>query len=77
VILLSQNDHRRLIDLRELDLIEIFGVDRCMLASNFPVDKVWASLDRLMEAFEASTADLSTAEQRKLFHDNAERTYRL
>jgi predicted TIM-barrel fold metal-dependent hydrolase len=60
-----------------LETIEIFGVDRCMLASNFPVDKVWASLDRLMEAFEASTADLSTAKQRKLFHDNAERTYRL
>jgi predicted TIM-barrel fold metal-dependent hydrolase len=60
-----------------LETIEIFGVDRCMLASNFPVDKVWASLDRLMEAFEASTADLSAAEQRKLFHDNAERTYRL
>jgi predicted TIM-barrel fold metal-dependent hydrolase len=59
------------------ETIDVFGVDRCMFGSNFPVDKRWASYDRLMRAFDASTTDLSPAERRKLFHNNAERIYRL
>jgi predicted TIM-barrel fold metal-dependent hydrolase len=60
-----------------LETIDIFGVERCMFASNFPVDKVWASYDRLLKAFHAITAELSTDERRQLFHDNARRIYRV
>jgi predicted TIM-barrel fold metal-dependent hydrolase len=59
------------------ETITIFGVDRCMFASNFPVDRVWSTYARLLEAFASITAGLSATERRKLFHDNAARIYRL
>ena len=60
-----------------LDGIEIFGVDRCMFASNFPVDSVMSSYDSLFDAFKDVVEDFSDAEKQKLFHDNAERVYRI
>lgn len=57
--------------------IETFGVDRCMFASNFPVDKLFSTYDKIFDAFKTITADFPVTERRKLFHDNAERYYRL
>jgi predicted TIM-barrel fold metal-dependent hydrolase len=58
-------------------LIETFGAQRCMFASNFPVDKVSTSWETLYEAFSALVAHRSQEEQRALFHDTAARVYRL
>lgn len=60
-----------------LGAIEAFGVERCMVASNFPVDKLFSSYDAIFDAFKAITRDLTAGERRKLFHDNAERFYRI
>lgn len=60
-----------------LAAIEAFGVDRCMFASNFPVDKLFSSYDAIFDAFKKITIDFSSTERRRLFHDNAERFYRL
>jgi predicted TIM-barrel fold metal-dependent hydrolase len=60
-----------------LETIDIFGVDRCMFASNFPVDKIYASFDQIYETFFELAKDLSETDQKKLFHDNARRVYRL
>lgn len=57
--------------------IAAFGVERCMFASNFPVDKLFSDYDRLFEAFRAITADYTREDRLALFHDNAERFYRL
>jgi predicted TIM-barrel fold metal-dependent hydrolase len=59
------------------DAIAIFGVDRCMFASNFPVDRLCADFDTIFAGFKSIVGDLSRAEQLKLFHDNAVRIYRL
>lgn len=59
------------------DIIDAFGVDRCLFASNFPVDGLTGSFDTIYTGFKAATADLSLNERLKLFHDNAIRTYRL
>jgi predicted TIM-barrel fold metal-dependent hydrolase len=59
------------------DAIAIFGPDRCMFASNFPVDGLCADFDTIFSGFKTIVADLSHAEQLKLFHDNAVRIYRL
>jgi predicted TIM-barrel fold metal-dependent hydrolase len=59
------------------DALDIFGTERAMFASNFPVDKLFSSFDRLYDAFHALTADLSRDERRRVFHDNAARWYRL
>ena len=59
------------------DTIELFGVERCMFASNFPVDKLMSDYNKIWNAFDAITASYSEAERAKLFHDNAVGFYRL
>lgn len=56
--------------------IEAFGVDRCMFASNFPVDSVYGTFDELYGTFSAVTAGLGSESREKLFAGNAERIYR-
>jgi predicted TIM-barrel fold metal-dependent hydrolase len=56
--------------------IEVFGVDRCMFASNFPVDAMYGTFDDLYNTFDAVTAGLDEESRRKLFADNAARVYR-
>jgi len=66
-------DNRRVV----LEAIEIFGVERCMFASNFPVDALRVSYERMFADFKRMTAEFSLEERRALFHDNATRFYRL
>ncbi|HXP33599.1 MAG TPA: amidohydrolase family protein [Acidimicrobiales bacterium] len=56
--------------------IEAFGVDRCMFASNFPVDAMYGTFDELYTTFSDVTAGLDTESRAKLFAMNAERVYR-
>jgi L-fuconolactonase len=56
--------------------IEAFGVDRCIFASNFPVDAMYGTFDQLYAAFSAVTAGLDSESREKLFARNAERVYR-
>ncbi|CBL46521.1 Conserved hypothetical protein [gamma proteobacterium HdN1] len=58
-------------------VLEQFGADRCLFASNFPMDKVSTSLFNLYQLYANSVVDLPYADQRKLFHDNAQRIYRI
>ncbi len=60
-----------------LEAIRIFGTERCMFASNFPVDGLVADFDTIMDGFKKITAGFTTEERRKLFHDNAARFYRI
>jgi predicted TIM-barrel fold metal-dependent hydrolase len=56
--------------------IEVFGVDRCLFASNFPVDAMYGTFDQLYDVFSEVTAGLDGASREKLFASNAERVYR-
>ncbi len=58
------------------ETIELFGVDRCLFASNFPVDGMHGTLDELYTTYDTLTADLDDASRDKLFATNAERIYR-
>ncbi len=57
--------------------IEQFGVERCMFESNFPVDKLSSSYTVLWNAFKRVASGYSPAEKAQLFHDTADRVYRL
>jgi L-fuconolactonase len=57
--------------------IEIFGADRCMFESNFPVDKRGSSYAVLWNAFKRIAAGASQSEKAALFKDTACRVYRL
>jgi len=56
--------------------IEVFGVDRCLFASNFPVDSMYGTFDQLYGVFDEVTAGLDSDSRAKLFAGNAERVYR-
>ena len=57
--------------------IEQCGVDRCMLESNFPVEKRANSYRVIWNVFKKLTRNYSTAERAALFHDTACRVYRI
>jgi len=59
------------------ETIALFGSNRCMFASNFPVDKLMRDYDRLWQAYAATVVDLSPEEQQQLFIGTAERIYRI
>jgi len=67
-------DSNRDIALRAIDL---FGIERAMFASNFPVDGLVATLDTIYSGFKAIVENFPLADRRRLFHDNAVRLYRL
>ncbi len=59
------------------DAIAIFGAERCMFASNFPVDSLCGSFDDIFRGFAAAVAGRPDTEQAALFRENAIRIYRL
>lgn len=59
------------------ETIDLFGIERCMFASDTPTDKLFGSIDRYMESYHTLVADLPEADRRALFAGNANRIYRL
>jgi predicted TIM-barrel fold metal-dependent hydrolase len=57
--------------------IEQFGTERCMFESNFPVDRASCSYTVQWNAFKRLSSAYSQAERAALFHDTANRIYRL
>lgn len=60
------------------EAIDLFGVERCMFASNYPVERLMGiSIPALYGKFLDWTADLPDDQRWALFHDTAARAYRL
>jgi L-fuconolactonase len=57
--------------------IDIFGVERCMFESNFPVDAATCSYPVLWNAFKRITSGASIEEKTALYAGTATRIYRL
>ena len=60
-----------------LDAIDIFGIERAMFASNFPVDGLCASFDAIAAGMREILRGFPAAAQRAFFYDNAVRVYDL
>jgi predicted TIM-barrel fold metal-dependent hydrolase len=59
------------------ETIQLFGADRCLFGSNFPIERLWTSYADLFAAYRAATASLSSAEQARIFAGTARQTYKL
>lgn len=57
--------------------LELFGPERCLFGSNFPIEKLWCGYRDLLDAYRAGIAHLSEADRRAVLSDNARRIYRL
>jgi predicted TIM-barrel fold metal-dependent hydrolase len=73
---LRRNDPQHVADVIG-ETVEIFGADRCLWGSNFPIEKIWTDYASLVEAVRAAVAHLGEADRRAVMHDNAVRLYRL
>lgn len=58
-----------------LAAIDLFGIERAMFASNFPVDGLCGSFDAIATGMRKILRGFAAAEQRAFFHDNAVRIY--
>ncbi|HSD42095.1 MAG TPA: amidohydrolase family protein [Burkholderiales bacterium] len=58
-----------------LTTIDLFGVDRCMFASNFPVDSLCGTFDAIFSGFGTIVSGFDAHDRQRLFHDNAIRIY--
>jgi len=58
-------------------VVDLFGTDRAMFASDLPTDRLFGAIDAQMDARHAAVADFSEEDRRALFGRNADRIYRL
>ncbi len=59
------------------DCIQIFGIDRVIYGSNFPLEKLHASYADFLGIYREVMSEYTEADQAKVFHDNAVKFYRL
>jgi predicted TIM-barrel fold metal-dependent hydrolase len=59
------------------DTVALFGANRCLFGSNFPIEKLWTDYGALIGAYRKSVASLSEQDQCAALHDTAARVYRL
>ena len=72
----QRNDPAGIKDIMQ-QAVDIFGAERCIFGPNFPIEKLWTSYSDLINAHREAAASYSAAQQRAIFHDNAERIYPL
>ena len=59
------------------DTIALFGAERCLFGSNFPIEKLWTSYSDLVGAYWAAAASLRPEQREAIFGGTAMRVYRL
>ncbi len=59
------------------ETLALFGADRCLFGSNFPIEKLWTSYADLWAAHHAAIAHLSPAERTAVSDGTARRVYKL
>jgi predicted TIM-barrel fold metal-dependent hydrolase len=57
--------------------LELWGVDRAVFGTNWPVDRLFSSYGDVLDAYAELIAELPAADQAALFSGNARRVFRL
>lgn len=59
------------------DCLALFGSDRCLFGSNFPVEKIWTGFAPLLAAYADALAAFPEPDRDNVFRTTATRLYRL
>lgn len=59
------------------ETLAMFGPDRCLFGSNFPIEKLWTSYASIVDTVADSLAILTPSQRDAVFYGNAARIYRL
>ncbi|WP_341953592.1 amidohydrolase family protein [Salinibacterium sp. TMP30] len=57
--------------------LEAFGTDRCVIGSNWPLDRLFSSYDVIMNLYRSFLGSLSDSEQAKVLSENAAQVFKL
>lgn len=58
------------------DVVVLFGSERCMFGSNFPVEKIWTDFATLWAAYDLALAEYPETMRNDILRDTATRLYR-
>jgi predicted TIM-barrel fold metal-dependent hydrolase len=73
---LHRNDPAHIAEVMR-ETVRIFGAERCLFGSNFPIEKLWTSYGVLVDAYRKAASPLAETEQRAFLHDTATMVYRI
>jgi predicted TIM-barrel fold metal-dependent hydrolase len=59
------------------ETVGVFGAERCLFGSNFPIEKLWISYRALADAYRAAVSLFEEREQQAILRDTAMRVYRI
>jgi predicted TIM-barrel fold metal-dependent hydrolase len=59
------------------ETVDIFGAERCLWGSNFPIEKLWASYGEVLDAMMKALAPLSADDRTLILATNAAQIYKL
>jgi predicted TIM-barrel fold metal-dependent hydrolase len=59
------------------ETVGLFGAERCVFGSNFPIEKLWCSYGELIHSYRTAIAELPGAARASIMRTTAERLYRL
>ncbi|MGJ4999035.1 amidohydrolase family protein [Bradyrhizobium sp. HKCCYLS3077] len=59
------------------ETIGMFGPDRCLFGSNFPIEKLWTNYRALVAGYEAAIKDFDERARKQVMGETARRVYRL
>ncbi len=57
--------------------VEVFGADRCMFGSNFPIEKIWTDFGTLFQSFQSATTNFSESDRYSIFRGTAKNIYKI
>jgi predicted TIM-barrel fold metal-dependent hydrolase len=73
---IHRNDPAHVADMLN-ETVALFGAERCLFGSNFPIEKLWTDYRSLIDAYVAATTRLRTDQREAIFKTTAMRVYRL
>jgi predicted TIM-barrel fold metal-dependent hydrolase len=59
------------------ETVAVFGADRCLFGSNFPIEKLWTTYRELVDAYLSAMTSLETNDRDAVLRTTAQRVYRL
>ena len=73
---IHRNDAAHIADIAR-EMVAVFGAQRCLFGSNFPIEKLWTSYRDLVGAYRTALGSLSDSDRDAILRSNAMRVYRL
>lgn len=73
---IRKNDPQHVADIVG-ETVALFGADRCLWGSNFPIEKLWTDYRSIVDTIRAAVSKFDAKARAAILHDTAARIYRI